>query len=637
MRGVAWTSLFVLNSFLCIAAPAVAEAPSTDAEFAQTCAQAKAGDGRIVCADLAALDQTLVYNRFGSYNPFGMIFALRRDLVPMADEGAALLTSAVCDAKVGTETFGGDLKAGDVRLKDCKRPRPVVLRVNVGDRLLLRVTNYLKPADEAEEPVGNVVDFTKDFCRGGATDDTNRAAVFGAVSRGDKALLDHGEAACPAEGALEAEAGGGPERSSDWPNTRGLNLVAQGLTPVADPVSGRVHGACTGMDAVPPEGDFWCMYTVPQEGTYFFASTAAPAGGEGDGGSIVHGLFGAVVAEKAGSRWYRSQTSLAAFNRVWPPTPDAGMPRHARTGLPEYESVDGNDVPILNMAMPVDGTPQSDFAAAGAIELVHTDLNAIIFCDSLAPGADCRDSTDGNVSQTREPAYHSFREFSVFFHDEIKSFYTRHFEDLDNLGQLAGVRDGFAINYGASGMGAVLLANRKGMGPASECMECLYEEFFLASWANGDPALLEWFSDDPSNVHHSYLNDPVIFRNFHAGPKETHVFHLHAHQWFAGNDPNRGTYLDSQTVAPQQGFTYNIYHGGLRDENGTGQGWWDTQGSGNRNRTVGDSIFHCHLYPHFAQGMWALWRVHDVLEDGTRKLPDGQAKAGLSGGFRAQA
>ncbi|MEZ5867862.1 MAG: hypothetical protein R3D46_05095 [Defluviimonas denitrificans] len=75
--------------------------------------------------------------------------------------------------------------------------------------------------------------------------------------------------------------------------------------------------------------------------------------------------------------------------------------------------------------------------------------------------------------------------------------------------------------------------------------------------------MLEQFSDDPSNVHHSYLNDPIVFRNFHAGPKETHVFHLHAHQWFAGNDGGRGAYLDSQTVAPQQGFSYDIYQGGM--------------------------------------------------------------------------
>jgi hypothetical protein len=39
-------------------------------------------------------------------------------------------------------------------------------------------------------------------------------------------------------------------------------------------------------------------------------------------------------------------------------------------------------------------------------------------------------------------------------------------------------------------------------------------------------------------------------------------------------------------------------------------------GSGNRNQTVGDSIFHCHFYPHFAAGMWAMWRSHDVFEIG---------------------
>ena len=45
-------------------------------------------------------------------------------------------------------------------------------------------------------------------------------------------------------------------------------------------------------------------------------------------------------------------------------------------------------------------------------------------------------------------------------------------------------------------------------------------------------------------------------------------------------------------------------------------------GSGNRNKVVGDSIFHCHFYPHFAAGMWAMWRTHDVFESGS-ELKDG--------------
>ena len=90
-------------------------------------------------------------------------------------------------------------------------------------------------------------------------------------------------------------------------------------------------------------------------------------------------------------------------------------------------------------------------------------------------------------------------------------------------------------------------------------------------------------------------------------------------------DEDDSTYLDSQAIGPGSAFTLEIaYHG-----------------SGNRNLAVGDSIFHCHFYPHFAQGMWALWRVHDVFEWGTtldeetggvapgnRALPDGEIANG---------
>src|SRR3954454_7876602 len=67
-------------------------------------------------------------------------------------------------------------------------------------------------------------------------------------------------------------------------------------------------------------------------------------------------------------------------------------------------------------------------------------------------------------------------------------------------------------------------------------------------------------------------------------------------------------------------------------------------GSGNRNKVVGDSIFHCHFYPHFAAGMWPMWRTHDTFEEGTyvftsganqnqvvpgsRALPDGEISGG---------
>ncbi|MBP3311568.1 MAG: multicopper oxidase domain-containing protein, partial [Butyricicoccus sp.] len=45
-------------------------------------------------------------------------------------------------------------------------------------------------------------------------------------------------------------------------------------------------------------------------------------------------------------------------------------------------------------------------------------------------------------------------------------------------------------------------------------------------------------------------------------------------------------------------------------------------GAGSLNGMIGDAIFHCHLYPHFHEGMWTLWRVFDRLEDGTGVYPD---------------
>ncbi|WBU51911.1 hypothetical protein [Paracoccus sp. SCSIO 75233] len=598
---------------------------------------------RVICAEVAALDQMLVYNRFGSHNPYGQIFALTRDLVPVQSQSDPAgdtvpakkrqmePTPAVlpkdCSDDLGVYGRSPDLKPGQVRLNDCKRPRPLTLRANVGDVLHVRLRNYLRGGTEEGRP-----GYSETFCRNG---DGSVRDVFGIrdlVSEGDAGIEDGVyrdagldaknnaklvEALCAANSAPKNPVLVDGDEATDWPRTRGISFVIDGLRPVNDPATGAIDDVCLGLGQLRPgEGYVDCYWHAEREGPYFINSIAAPAGGEGDGGSLTQGLFGSLTVEpqteeQPSTQWYRSQTSKAAFDKAWPWADLADSP-HNRAGKLDYEkmvTVGDEQLPVLNLLKPLGDR---------RYEIVSNALNAIV------------DPAD-------KPA---FREFTVVFHDELKTFYTRNFEELGRFPQLEGVKDGFAINYGASGLGAMVLANRKGIGPSAQCMECLYEEFFLESWANGDPALLERYADDPSNVHHSYLNDPVVYRNYHAGPKETHVFHLHAHQWFGGNDDGRGSYLDSQTVAPRQGFTYRIYHGGLNKYRPAGPegepppepelGWWETLGSGNRNRTVGDSIFHCHLYPHFAQGMWALWRVHDVLEDGSRKLPDGQAKPGLS-------
>src|SRR6267378_7350321 len=117
----------------------------------------------------------------------------------------------------------------------------------------------------------------------------------------------------------------------------------------------------------------------------------------------------------------------------------------------------------------------------------------------------------------------------------------------------------------------------------------------------------------------------VEFRILHAGTNITHVHHQHAHQWLHSPDSDESHYRDSQMLSPGGAYTLDYVY----------------RGSGNKNEVVGDSIFHCHFYPHFAQGMWALWRTHDVLEEGTvldsdgrpvvgwnRALPDGEIATG---------
>ncbi|MGB5083745.1 MAG: hypothetical protein WBO09_03885, partial [Methylocystis silviterrae] len=114
-------------------------------------------DGALIIANVVALDQLLVYNRFGSFNPFGMIYALREDVVPV-DKAVAYTSASDCEkpeAETNSRAIGAALEPGAVRLRDCKRPRPMVLRVNVGDTLEVHFQNLLRPLQPG---------LTKDFC-----------------------------------------------------------------------------------------------------------------------------------------------------------------------------------------------------------------------------------------------------------------------------------------------------------------------------------------------------------------------------------------------------------------------------------------------------------------------------------------
>ncbi len=556
---------------------------------------------RTIYAEVVALDQPITYNRFGSFNPYGMIYALKRDVID----------TETCD-RFGKhcKQMNQQTKPGHVRLRDGKRPRPLVLRVNEGDKLEVKFYNMLlphQPDTSSQETALRIpsrhldsiellgVNYHKLGKEVEAITLPAEAEEFdveltGPTGNPALAGIDASKKYCgwqPQTGKKRSDS----ESETNWPRSRCASITISGIAASSSGINNHAQSSLqNGLIPISPGESIvyqWQFDTPDDQDnarrrqTHLFFSHGAPAGGEGDGGSLVHGLFGAVNVEPAGSRWYRSQVNADIWKQIWRQT-------KSKQSWLDYETMTNHGTPVLNMLKSLGDK---------RFELIYGDLNAIIREDTFS-------FSDSETNPGQTPA---FREFTVIFHDELKTFYADEFTELGTEFSLAGVADGFAINYGASGMGSLLLANRKGIGPSKNCVECAYEEFFLESWVNGDPALLADYADDPSNVHHSYLNDRVVFRNLHAGPKETHVFHLHAHQWLA-EDSDTGTYLDSQTIAPQQGFSYQIYYGG----------------SGNRNETPGDSIFHCHLYPHFAQGMWELWRVHDVLEDGTRRLPDGE-------------
>ena len=562
-----------------------------------------------VVADVVALDQNYFLNRLGSLNNLGMVYALKRDVYTNAFDAAGEFIGQPCD-KVACA-------AGQVVMRPDKRPRPIALRVAKGDCLQINFTNLLNPLpiDPNEQNV----------TRDASAHVTGLPLVNGIAGDGS------------------------------WVGANASSLVAPGNSATY-------------------------TYYAQDENVFMITNMANTTGSQGAGGSLTFGLTGVVIVEPVGAEFYRGHVSnedlsLAACNAATlagpnPATDCLVKANQNRTPADQpiinYDAVYPNVEPFITenkAGIPILRMTQ------GA-NTVHSDIHAIITGPNkgnFAAGA-TYPSTATNPLQNLP-----FREAASIFGDEqfnVQSF-PLFFNDPVLKHTFNITKDGFVINYGSGGIGPEIIANRLLVGPMWDCPECKAEEFFLTSWAIGDvgmwvdipangciqnqnpnvqnqnlplvagisvdpqvtpinfqgnlpgpfgdrnlniscengggiptpgvKATVALYPDDPSTIHHAYIHDHFKFRNIHAGPFEHHIFHLHNNQWVFSPKSDKANYQDMQQIGPGSSYTMDLVNGG----------------AGNRNANPGDAIYHCHFYPHFAQGMWADLRMHDVFEEGT--------------------
>ncbi len=148
--------------------------------------------------------------------------------------------------------------------------------------------------------------------------------------------------------------------------------------------------------------------------------------------------------------------------------------------------------------------------------------------------------------------------------------------------------------------------------------KCMSEESHLQSWPFGDEGKLirrdaegnpvrdqngQIIVDSDNLIPKAYEGDPVKFHVVHPGAQETHPWHQHTQRWFA--DPQNKNGPNGENTSPRNDVQ-SLGPGDSRELT-------LERGAGGLQKTVGDSIFHCHLYPHFAQGFWGNLRIFDRL------------------------
>ncbi|HEU5475935.1 MAG TPA: hypothetical protein VFV67_35365 [Actinophytocola sp.] len=455
--------------------------------------------------NVVAINVDITVNRFGDHDPWGFMYVQREKLPEVRAQEAALRANAA----VGSDGSGAKVSTGLGQ----DPIQPLILRARVGECVQISLENQLTQ----------------------------------------------------------------PPR---WgPGITGNPVVTQpgGVPSVSIDVAGVAFDAAAG-DGGQAVGNNPTNVMVPPGGSHTYRFFLDPLMGEGarvfrSGGDstelTLHGLFGAIIAEPAGSTFL---------------DPDTGADRTNDRTFNSFSAI----------IRPGSGTAFREFA------IMYHEIGNEMTSLRLPP----RES--GGVLPGCPIASDTFGVGDPF-----------PMSDESPVGSCGAGTESYrpgtrALNYRSeSHFRRLLLQASRGLQDQASIDAA--ESHAYGSYTNGDPA---------TPMPRSYLGEPTKMRLMHAGASTLHVHHLHGggDRWplnpnavannFAGglqkNPPNNASsvMLDSQTLGPGESYDARI-----------------ECGAGGCQQAAGDFLWHCHIAHHYISGMWSFWRVFDTRQSNLAVIP----------------
>ena len=320
---------------------------------------------------------------------------------------------------------------------------------------------------------------------------------------------------------------------------------------------------------VSPNSETFYRWYAEEEGIFLFYNGADmtyytdPTGGKGTMGD---GLFGALIVEPVGARWTDPLTGEELKSGLY-----------ANIELPNQPDFREFSIFLHDGVGAVSGNKKPPFPSMGLEENPEADLEQPGGNENHEGESDHQEGTESQESEV----VHSEEVESHEHNDEHPEG-----NDTDEDGM---EKELYAVNYRAE--------------PLEERVKNALTEdgkdptMFYSSWVYGEPAT-------PINL--AYVGDPVRYRIIGANSEENHVFHLHGNRW--KSDTRKTNTVDSETLNIGDAQTAELANGAGYVIDGKG--------------APGDYLWHCHLFPHYLQGMWGLLRVFDKAHPDLLPLKD---------------